>query len=898
MSEENCMYTRPNTHNNINSHTTMRILFFISLFLSPLLTFARPSTTNSLPSFVNGASQTISFCENALATPINAQLAVNDADTGQTETWTITTAPSHGTLSGFATSITSTGTTLTPAGLTYTPSVGYSGTDVFTIQISDGIAVATTTVNVTVFAMPVAGTITGVANLCAGTSDTFTTTGSGGAWSSSNLLAARVGTSSGIVSGIAAGAAVISYSVTNSCGTVVATSPVTVGTGSLGAISGTTSICELTTSTLTNATTGGNWSSSNTSVATIGASDGLLTGVSAGTATIVYSASISCGLASVSTVARISPLADAGTISGTTNICSGSFAMLTSSVSGGLWSSSNATIATVGSSSAIVTGIAAGVATISYTVVNSCSSSTAFFPVTIGASAVIGAITGGNAVCGGAHLTLSDTTSGGIWSTMNSGIATVGSATGIVSGISAGTATIVYTVMASCGTATATNIVKVNALSSLISSHNPPSICSGSLFSYVPVATYPGATFTWGRPYTSGISNPSSSGSGDITETLINSTYYDVSVTYTYVVSALGCSNNQYVTVVVHPTPRLSSSLTGLVCSGATFNYTPTAATPGTTYTWSRANVAGITPATATGTGNISEVLVNGSSSSINVDYAFALSANGCTSLRDLVVTVTPQPSVTTITTQCPSTVCSGTLFQNFGAGQPLQYGQTYTWSAVNANIYAVGAGQQYCLVSFPNAGNASVTLTVSVGGANCRVNSSVPVTVSSSEAVSAGVVFHNEQLIYMSNTPSFYQWGYDDVATLDSTKIEGALFQSLPITSLDLAHNYYWVMTTEDGCTQKTYYNKPLAISNVNQAAELKVYPNPATNLLNVTLPYSTYSKVEIAITNIYGQVVRTIIANTDNTIFDINNLPSGCYIVNCTRDGEKIANTRFIKN
>ena len=892
------MYTRPNTHHNINSYTTMRILFFISLFLSPLLTFARPSTTNSLPTFVNGTSQTVSFCENALATPINAQLAINDADTGQTETWTITTAPSHGTLTGFAATVISTGATLTPGGLTYTPAPGYSGTDIFTIQISDGLAVSTTTLNVTIFPIPNAGTITGVTNLCAGSSSTFTTTGIGGAWSSSNLLAARVGTSTGIVTGIAAGAAVISYSVTNSCGTVVATSPVTVGTGSLGAISGASSICELATSTLTNATSGGNWSSSNTSVATIGATDGLLTGIGAGTATIVYTAFISCGLASVSTVARISPLADAGTISGTSNICSGSFARFSSSVSGGLWSSSDALIANVGSSSAIVTGIAAGVATISYTVVNSCSSSTAFFPITIGASAAIGAITGGSAVCGGAHLTLSDTTSGGIWSTMNSGIATVGSATGIVSGVSAGTATIVYTVSAACGTATATNIVRVNALSSLISSHNPPATCSGSLFSYVPVASYPGATFTWSRPYTSGISNPSSAGSGDITETLVNSTYYDVSVTYTYIVSALGCTNTQYVTVVIHPTPRLSSALTATVCSGATFNYTPTAATPGTTYTWSRANVAGITPATATGTGNISEALVNGSTSSINVDYAFALSANGCTSLRDLVVTVTPQPSVTTITTQCPSSVCSGTQFQNFGAGQPLQYGQTYTWSAVNANIYALGAGQQYCLVSFPNSGNASVTLTVSVGGANCRVNSTVPVTVSSSNAVSAGVVYHNDQLIYMSNTPSFYQWGYDDVATLDSTIIEGALFQSLPIASLDLAHYYYWVMTSEDGCTQKTYYNKPLAISNVNQSSEFRVYPNPASNLLNVTLPYTSNSKVEIAIINIYGQVVRTSTATTDNTQFDINNLPSGCYIVNCTSDGEKIANTRFIKN
>ncbi len=104
---------------------------------------------NVAPSFANGSPQTLSVCQNTGATSINDLLKVNDANTGQTETLTVTSAASNGTVSASYTT-TSTGSTLTPTGLTYTPAAGYSGTDAFTVQVSDGTATASTTINVTV----------------------------------------------------------------------------------------------------------------------------------------------------------------------------------------------------------------------------------------------------------------------------------------------------------------------------------------------------------------------------------------------------------------------------------------------------------------------------------------------------------------------------------------------------------------------------------------------------------------------------------------------------------------------------------------------------------------------------------------------------------------------------
>src|ERR1043165_9144396 len=54
------------------------------------------------------------------------------------------------------------------------------------------------------------------------------------------------------------------------------------------AITGYTSVCELSTVILSDATPGGTWSSSDTTIATVGAATGIVTGISFGTAEISY----------------------------------------------------------------------------------------------------------------------------------------------------------------------------------------------------------------------------------------------------------------------------------------------------------------------------------------------------------------------------------------------------------------------------------------------------------------------------------------------------------------------------------------------------------------------------------------------------------------------------------
>ncbi len=155
-------------------------------------------------------------------------------------------------------------------------------------------------------------------------------------------------------------------------------------TVSAGTIAGAAAVCTGSSTTLTDAAPGGVWSSSNTGIATINAS-GVVTGISAGSATIYYTVTGACNLAATAKVMTINPSSTAGTISGPTSVVIGANISLTATVSGGTWSSSSSATATVGTTG-IVTGVATGTATISYSVSNSCGTAYATTSVTVSGS--------------------------------------------------------------------------------------------------------------------------------------------------------------------------------------------------------------------------------------------------------------------------------------------------------------------------------------------------------------------------------------------------------------------------------------------------------------------------------------------------------------------------------
>ncbi len=458
------------------------------------------------------------------------------------KTATIAVQPLPATISG-ATSICEGATTTlssTTTGGTWssgTPTVATIGSSSGTVTgISAGSATITYQVtstgcfrthNITVYPTP--SSITGSSTLCSGNTDTYTSSPSGGVWTSSNPSSASIGSASGVVTAVSAGSALLSYTLGTGCRVTMSVSV----NNTPSPITGNLNLCIGTTSSLACPTSGGSWTSSTPSVASI-TSTGLTTGASLGTTTISYTVGSGCVRTAVVTV---STTPTAGTISGVSSLYAGTTSTYTSTVSGGTWSTSSSSIATVGSSSGVVTGVAAGSVILTYTITTPCGTFYTTTGITVLAS--LPGITGTFTVCVGSTTTLSNSTSGGSWTSSAPAIASVGSTTGIVTGHSAGTATISYII----GSTSTSVVVTVLGTPSVGSITGASSVCENATITLSNATT--GGSWTSTAPAMATID-----GSGVVSA--LNSGVLTIS----YTVSNSCGTSTATKTLTVNPQPR------------------------------------------------------------------------------------------------------------------------------------------------------------------------------------------------------------------------------------------------------------------------------------------------------------------------------------------------------
>ena len=347
-------------------------------------------------------------------------------------------------------------------------------------------------------AAPATPVLSGVSTICKGLSTPFSSTTSGGTWSSSDATIASVDLNSGVVTGHSAGAATITYTVTTACGTASNNMQITVqDAGTISSISGSSALCIGSTLALnTNGTQGGTWG---VTPATSGFAsvdqNGVVSPIAKGTAIITYTFT-GCGTYQATFAVTVNDIPDAGLTKWAIQnvpigqvpppapvMCPGKSASLVNigGMTGGYWSSDDPSIASVDANGQ-VTGVSAGYSTVSYNVSNSCGLSSAGVLVHVNSLPNAGAISCPSAVCAGASINLSASGDhGGTWSIdpSQSGIAIITSP-GIIKGVGQGVATVVYTVGDPnlCGTSSATYQVTVNPLPDAGTLSNA-SVCAG-----------------------------------------------------------------------------------------------------------------------------------------------------------------------------------------------------------------------------------------------------------------------------------------------------------------------------------------------------------------------------------------------------------------------------------
>jgi hypothetical protein len=325
-----------------------------------------------------------------------------------------------------------------------------------------------------------------------------------------------------------------------------------------------------------------------------------------------------------------------------------------------------------------------------------------------------------------------------------------------------------------CGVgATSTLAVTIN-VAPLIESNYTSTICSGETASITPTngggnIIPASTTYSWGLPtLTGGITGATAqSGQLSFSQTLTNTTGSQQTATYTISASTNGCSSSTFtITVNVDPRPTVALTPNSLlpICSGETINVTPYNPNPisgSVDYSWTRTdgntNVTGL----SSGTGSITGELYNSSTSAQTVTFSvIAISDSNCDSVTPATISVivNPMPVITApasfcsdVSTTLTSTVSGGTwtssdteiaTISNTGVVTAISSGTvTFTYSLAsgcstskNVTIYAspiVTAPATICQGS-------TATLSPSTGGTWTSSNNTIA-TVTNAGVVTPG---------------------------------------------------------------------------------------------------------------------------------------------------------------
>lgn len=721
-----------------------------------------------------------------------------------------------------------------------------SGVSVISYTLGTGCAIHTL---LTINSNP--PTITGAATVCIGSTVTLTNTVPGGTWSSSNPAVADVGIATGIVTGMASGAVMVTYTLSTGC---LNTKTVTVHSLP-AAISGNMTVCTGSTETLSSASPGGTWGSSNPAIATIGSASGIATGIAAGVTLITYTLGTGC---SVSASFSVNPLPMP--IIGTSYVCTGLTTNLYNLTPGGDWSSSDTAIVTI-DASGIITGISAGTALISYTLsaTTGCSRT-----LSVNVYPMPTAISGPANVCLAATVPYVNSVPGGSWSSFNPTVATVGSSSGNVTGVSVGAATIIYQ-FPGCSVS---KIVNVIPLPLTFTVTGGGSHCAGDTGVHIKLSgstvgvnymLYLGATPVGAFP-----------GTGSSLDFGLHTVagVYTVKAINTATTCTVAMAGSAVVGAIPSVTPVVNLNVTpnDTLCAGATATFTPVPVNGGLAplYTW---RVNGI-PVSVSG----SYSFIPGDGDIVTVAMVSnAICPSPATVSRSVTMEVQPfsHPSVS-VALLPNDTVCKGTLVTanavtNYAGSSP-----AFTWYKNGTIVSYSGSDHSF------TANHGDEIFCVLTSNHPCRLS-----TVDSSARVRETVMDPVLPIVTINASPgTTISKGERDTLTAIVDKAVNPTYQwyinGFPVsgatnaTFINAAYNFpqqdsvSCAVTSHDVCevtTHKWVYIKVTTqgVGQLNNDHGIRISPNPNAGIFTVTGAWNLLlsGDADICVTNMLGQIV-----------------------------------------
>ena len=728
-----------------------------------------------------------------------------------------------------------------------------------------------------VTAPPSVKPISGTTSMCTGATATLTDSTTGGVWGSYYIGIATV-TTTGTIYGVSGGLDTISYSKTNACGTTSQIHTLTIRSSALGGfITGTPTLCQGTSVTFVDTTSGGSWSSSAPGIVTV-SSSGVVTGVSAGSADVIYTVSGSCGSAGSSYGVTILPLPDAGTISGPASMCLGTGTIaLTDTITGGTWGTSTPTIATI-DGSGTVTGVVPGTDTITYARTNSCGTTTAIHLVSVNAAPLAGTITGASTLCLGSNATYSATGTTGTWAVTNTNATATDS---LITSAGAGSDSILFIATNACGQDTAYKAITIFPLPYAGVISGAADLCVGASITLAETVTGGSWSATNGH---STVAAGRVTGISSGADTIL------------YTVTDAHCTNaaSKIITATVAPN---AGTIAGpaTICQGTTIIFTDSAAGG----FWSCTN------GNATASGAAISGAVPGRDTIV---YTVSNHCGSASTRTSVLVSPALVPGVTIIN-PADSPCITGPITLDAvpvnGGSEP-----TYSWFK-NGTYTDTGATFTYA-ASFGDVIVCRMSST-----AQCRTADSAEsrTIIHSTTAVTPFVTIHivHDTTFYPGEIIAFdaeetyggsnpqYQW-YQD-----GNPVAGATTNAYSVMTY-FGETVFCVVASNLACITKaidtsnivTIYTVNLSVNDPNHASIVSLFPDPSNGQFTITgtLKYSTEEVAGYEVTDVTGRQILNGNIPLKNGTFKqnitlSNELPDGQYFIKIHSDAE----TRVLK-
>ncbi len=463
--------------------------------------------------------------------------------------------------------------------------------------------------------------------------------------------------------------------------------------------------------------------------------------------------------------------------------------------------------------------------------------------------------------CGNSVMTATGTTGTLLWST--------GAITPSITVTTAGTYTVRQTV-SGCTSALA-SAVAAPKVKPVLSGSLSANATSGTAVNYIAASITPGTAFSWTRAAVAGISNVAASGTGNVNETLFNTTSQPVNVTYAYTLTANGCTNFQNVVVTVHPAVTVNCTINN---SSLASNFSGLAI-PAGKYIWFNSTFdpatlgAGTGPVTVNVTNTVITFSVNNVQYTLNapnarIRFDAAVSSANTQFINNRWETVVPR--------HYSSDIFMTGLSYKVPVDLPGNY-INVTWkTSITIDNDDVSLGWRWAAAVYDTLANHA--------GINVKpINGPTLNPYPNTDRAASPQNFKSFVVPGARGTGEPNYTGSYSAVNLDTCSVAAKRPVTVPVTA---------IKSMRDKLQDLIFDNK----SNAN--LEIAAMPNPSNTIFNLSIVGSNKSPVRIRVTDISGRTIEKYDKVSANTSVQLGQkLSAGSYYVEVIQGDQR----KFLK-